>query len=347
VVIANTGGGTLQVAIAISTDGGVHFGNAHLVSDPADGAKVDEPVAAVNPRTHEMWVAWTQKTPYRLMIRKLHYDPSGALTFDTPPTEIKGLPGLDEITIAVNATIAAGMFHGQKHVALAYADRYEKTSCTTQSLDYYVADSIDDGRSWQTAHIAHDDAWPACVTDAQIYNRNRPALAIANSFVVAMTQSSPTGSLVNVYDQEWPLSASPTRVGSWPPGDGKRHDQFGPAIAVTHSSDVSVPDARVAGAAVTWHDARLNTNGANLEQLIYGATSMGPNPFRNGVVSPKSGTIPNERVPWVTSQGPSVAVWGDYEGLAADDVSHTFVAAWADNRAGGDAEVWAAALDPF
>jgi len=40
--------------------------------------------------------------------------------------------------------------------------------------------------------------------------------------------------------------------------------------------------------------------------------------------------------------------WGDYEGMAGDDVSSVFIPAWSDNRKGGNStEVWAARLMPF
>jgi hypothetical protein len=58
-------------------------------------------------------------------------------------------------------------------------------------------------------------------------------------------------------------------------------------------------------------------------------------------MSPAVG-IPNEHVPWKLQDW-----WGDYEGLAADDFSHGFVGAWADNRIDGPLVVWSGVLSPL
>jgi len=48
-----------------------------------------------------------------------------------------------------------------------------------------------------------------------------------------------------------------------------------------------------------------------------------------------------DAVPWISN-----GFWGDYEGLAADDVSGDFVAAWSDHRRGGEAQVWETVFRP-
>jgi len=342
-----------EVAIALSTDGGVHFGNVHLVSTPTTGSIDPQPTAGVNAATGEIWVAWTQKPTYRLMVRALHYDANGTLFFDTAPTEVNRLPGLSPISpgTEVNLTVAAGTYKGLSHVALAYADKYEDASCPGPlNLTYYIADSTDNGQTWQTQKIVHDASWPQCVTTGNPkpelgYNRDRPAIAFAGgvaiNYYVALTQSSPTGSLVHLYRVSWPFQENSVRdFGTTPPDDHLRHDQFAPAIAVGYSSaDVNASGRTAMNVMVTWHDTRADANGGNLRQLIYGSvTGLGN---WTGVVSPATGAA-NEHVPWVIR-----GWWGDYEGLAADDVSHRFVAVWCDNRFDGPPAVWSSVLTPL
>jgi hypothetical protein len=47
-VVIGHSDGNGHVAIAFSADGGVHFGNVHLVSTPEFGSDVDQPVAALS-----------------------------------------------------------------------------------------------------------------------------------------------------------------------------------------------------------------------------------------------------------------------------------------------------------
>jgi len=342
-----------EVAIAISTDGGHHFGNVHLVSSPADGRGNDpEPVATLNANTGQIWVAWTQKPGPRLFVRALHYDQNGTLFFDTNPIDVRGLPGLTNFgpTEEINMTIAAGSFEGKSHVAIAYADKYDPyyggpTCPGTLDLKYYLADSTDGGQTWQSIEVARDRVWPLCATDQPTYNRNRPAVAFAGgvyiNYYMAVTKSSPTGSLVVLYRVQWPFQqGSVHEFGTTLPPDRRRHDQFGPAIAVGYTTpDVSASDRNTLNIMVTWHDTRTDPNGANLQQVVYGSV-WGLFSW-DGVMSPAVG-IANEHVPW-TLQG----WWGDYEGLAADDFSHSFVGAWADNRIDGSPVVWSGVLSPL
>jgi len=348
------------VAIAVSTDGGNHFGGVHLVNDIVAGESfahdTDEPVAALNATTGKIWVAWTQKNPtFHLMVRELHYDAGGQLTFDTDAIDVTGsLPGTGNIGIgqSYNTTIAAGSHGGHSYVALAYTDHYENPACGPGlhplDLTYYFAYAEDGSSTWHAVPIIHDPVWPQCVTTDQngshSYNRNRPAIAFAGgvalNFYVALTRSSPTGSLVHVYRVAWPFQ--PNNVsdfGSVPPDDGQQHDQFGPAIAIGYSNpDQTAQDSTAMNIMVTWHDTRADRRGMNLEQLEYGSV-WGIFPW-TGTVSIPSGA-PNELVPWVNN-----GFWGDYEGLASDDFNHAFVAAWGDNRRGKGTEVWSAVLNP-
>src|SRR4029079_3678707 len=203
-----------------------------------------EPVAAVDASTGRIWVAWTQKRGPRLLVRALHYDAAGTLSFDTLLIEVKTVPGLSHFGAGddINMTLAAGTFQGQSHVAIAYADRYDPYEggglCPgTLDFRYNLADSTDMAQSWQVVELAHDTVWPQCVTDQPTYNRNRPAVAFGPgaslAFYVATTQSSPTGSIVHLYQVAWPFNQqSVHQMGTHPPEDGLRHDQFGPAIAV-------------------------------------------------------------------------------------------------------------------
>jgi hypothetical protein len=356
----------LDVGIAVSTDGGKHFGRAHIVNDAESGG-ADEPTAALEPNTKDLWVFWRSLHAQNAWVRRARFDAQGNLQFTSAVIAIRSNP-----VPVYPAAIAAGTFHGASHVAIAYPDVDDSGTClpspasgqsffNPEPVNYYVAFSPDGGTSWSTIKVAHDDAWPRCVTGSNLisghnrYNRNRPAIGIIRNFLVALTLSSPTGSLVHVFNVDPYGGPNVSDIGSWPPPDGARHDQFLPALAIARVPDARFVDNVRFGIAVTWHDTRddgaFGTTGTpdmNTRQVIFGTTAVGTGGFSAGLVSLATGTPTNGQFPWInTSNGTAGASWGDYEGLAADDVTGNFVAAWADNRTGGDTEVWGAVLRPF
>ena len=348
IVGTSTGAG---VGIAISTDGGEHFGKAHLVTPPSIHVGADEATVALNQGNNIIWVYWRSQGGKQAWIRGLRYDFVGNLSFITDVTEITGLP----FRPGYYGVITAGVIGNRSRIAISLADADDNLPCPAQcvsgvdcfrtiELNYYLIESIDNGQTWHYWKIAHDDAWPNCVTGDNIigrnrYNRNRTAIAIGpESYYIALTLGSKTGSLVHVYSFDPVHVVGPVDIGSWPPDDRVRHDQFGPSIAVCKKYTSLFPtQAEIElSIGVTWHDTRFDEN--NLFQLVFGATKIGNNNWNTGIVSGLA--------TWMNIDQTG-ANWGDYEGLAGEDHTGNFVAAWADNRNKGNSEVWACVLRPF
>src|SRR5439155_16935252 len=89
---------------AVSNDGGLTFGNVHLVTSSTCvvtvvpgvsvpcfqcGGVIDEPSACIDPSTGSIWVWWRRSGAGLLQngfwIQRLHYDADGTLHWDSNP----------------------------------------------------------------------------------------------------------------------------------------------------------------------------------------------------------------------------------------------------------------------
>jgi len=165
---------------------------------------------------------------------------------------------------------------------------------------------------------------------------------LLGAILMAVTLSGSSGSTVHLFSTT-DVSRQAVELTVFTPQCGRRArcDQFGPALAVAAD-----PRGRTI-IGVTWHSTEDDPDSANHFVDIQGATS--PNNgvlWGFGLVSPMT-RVPNTRVPWEMGNN-TLFGWGDYEGMAGDDVSGVFIPAWSDNRKGGNStEVWTARLMPF
>jgi hypothetical protein len=91
----------------------------------------------------------------------------------------------------------------------------------------------------------------------------------------------------------------------------------------------------------TWHDTQGDTMGNN-KVARYAVTSTNGGTNWSGVTRisniPVGGT---GTIPWTLTDH-----WKDYEGAAPSASNGVFLAAWADNRAGGATQIWSTSVTP-
>jgi hypothetical protein len=188
-----------DVVAAVSTDGGLTFTNTKLISD-ANTSNADQPVAAYDAATGDIWVWWRRPVQGESYLRKIKVN-AGAITYLTNPIKVVGfnLP----VTDIQNANIAygtVGTISQKVYLVYATAAAKEVSTCpnipANQTTTYWLSWVADPATQlWQTSMIGQaDTAWPFCVGPGRVsnvygVNRTRPQFVFGtNACFVTLTR---------------------------------------------------------------------------------------------------------------------------------------------------------------
>lgn len=356
------------VVVALSQDAGHTWGNAGWADDGGDAGAVDNPWLSTNPVSPwHTFVAWTGAGAS--FLQRIHFDATHVLKLDgakkTIPRPPGGLLSVDHPQISVGQyTTCANTVHEAVFVAYATAfDRcgFGKPSHGDNSWWLALYDPTDDV-FWGPWELDEDSDWQNCVGGTAsapnylIDNDPRPRITtdtLSSAFWVAHTHGYHAdgthyyGQRISVQGGTMGCSGGNTTpsFSTWTDAvctnetgclanhlgrnDAMGHaiveDEWGPAIAFTYKP--ATPN--VARIVVTWQSTRddpgLNNVRANTYMAYAEAVGL-PSSTPTRISVGTTGTLP-----WDQTLGD----WSDYQGLAPNPSSGTFLAVW-----GGDCRNW-------
>ncbi|HTC68975.1 MAG TPA: hypothetical protein VK662_05345 [Acidothermaceae bacterium] len=369
--IALTNANDTYVVLVLSTDGGHTFAKTLVVSD-SYGSKVDQPIAAADTTTGDVYVSWRNNFTNTL-VRRVHINGSG--NFYPAPDPIQDISNNFAVDTSNYGNMAMAVQGGVRrsdgtytNVYFAYPNRYGDVALDFNNISdcsqvsniwdfsidtiwYLTTASVSStgGWTWGSSNQIYEDGnFPDCTMPYQIQsgNRNRPQIAYvggATPRIAVLVSVSQT----KMGDND--PSHTGTRAILRESSDGVNWDYNIPVCGQYTDYNVLVngqlpsnePYCMQFGASLAYFVGNSNSPIAWAWHDTRDGTdglhvSMWGTSINAGPVYDNKNsarlTALGNGVPWVQGLSCNETAWGGYEGMAGDAAGGGFYAAWGDSR---------------